>query len=99
MKSVAIVACDHISSVSCPSITGARSALTASRDLDCEKAQMQSSTKGIATSFLSSNQVLIRTNIEQFRVGEHRKSCNLKLGFSYINSFFFLIWKPAGGVS
>jgi hypothetical protein len=38
--------------------------LTASRDLDCENAQMQSSTKGIDISFLSSNQVLVITNIE-----------------------------------
>jgi len=58
------VAFDHIESVSCPSITGACSAFTASRDLVCEKAQMQSSTKGIEISFLSSNQVLVTTNIE-----------------------------------
>jgi hypothetical protein len=64
MKSVAAVAFDHIESFSCPSITGACSAFTASRDLDCEKAQMQSSTKGIEISFLSSNQVLVITNIE-----------------------------------
>jgi len=57
MKSVATVAFDHIESLSCPSTTGACYAITASRYLYCEKAQMQSSTKGIEISFLSSNQV------------------------------------------
>ena len=63
MNSVATGALDHTESFSCPSTTGACSALIALRDLFCEKATMQSSTKGIEISFLSSIQVMI-TNIE-----------------------------------